>query len=244
VTGPAGAAKGAIGVFVPSQYRAPDEEWHRRIVGEHPLATLVTNGEFAPWATRLPSLVGPGEPDSGPLAGVELVGHMNRANPHWRSLTDGTPGRLMFDGPGGFVTPVAYHEDPAAPTWNFAAVHVCGRIRPVRDAEETLHIVRWTAERLEDRFGAGWDSTSSIDYFRRILPGVGAFRLTVESVEAMFKLSQEKTGAVQESVIKRYEADRTGAYWQLARLMREFGMGQAEVPPRPSSDQNAKRCPV
>ncbi len=218
-------------MFVPRQYRARDEKWHRRIICDHPLATLVTNGESEPHATRLPALIAPGEPGSGPLVGVEIIGHMNRANPHWKALADGTPARLMFDGPGGFVTPAVYRTDPAAPTWNFAAVHVCGRLRPVLDPEDTLEIVRWTAERLEERFGAAWDPSSSLDYFRRILPGVGAFRLETVSVEAMFKLSQDKSTEVQESVIQRYEADRSGAYWPLARLMREFGIGHSDADP-------------
>jgi transcriptional regulator len=213
-------------MFVPRQYRARDETWHRRIIDGHPLATLVTNGEFEPYATRLPALIAPGQPQSSPLVGIEFVGHMNRANPHWKSLADGTRARLMFDGPGGFVTPAAYHTDPAAPTWNFAAVHVCGRLRLVRDLEETLRIVRWTAASLEQRFGEAWDQTSSLGYFRQIVPGVGAFRLVAASVQAMFKLSQEKSTEVQESVIKRYEADGSGTYWPLARLMREYGMGQ------------------
>jgi transcriptional regulator len=214
-------------MFVPGQYRIDDENWHRRIIDGYPLATLATNGATAPLATRLPALVAAGEPVSGPLVGTEIVGHLNRANPHWKALVDGTHARLMFDGPGGFVTPAVYHQDPAAPTWNFAAVHVCGRIRLIYESEETLQVVRWTAERLEGRFGAGWDQTSSISYFRRILPGVGAFRLRIESVEAMFKLSQEKSADAQESVIGRYEADESGTGWPLARLMREVGMGQS-----------------
>ncbi|GAA2586380.1 FMN-binding negative transcriptional regulator [Dactylosporangium fulvum] len=226
-------------MFVPSHYRIEDEEWHRRIIDGHPLATLTTNGATVPWATRLPALVAPDEPESGPLAGTEIVGHLNRANPHWKALADGTYARLMFDGPGGFVTPAVYPCDPSAPTWNFAAVHVCGRLRLIREPEETLEVVRWTAERLEGRFGAGWDQTSSVDYFRRIVHGVGAFRLSIESVEALFKLSQEKPADVQESVIRHYEADMSGANWPIARLMREAGMGCFDGSP----DDAASVCP-
>ena len=115
-------------------------------------------------------------------------------------------------------------------------MHVCGRLRLIRGREETLEVVRWTAARLEDRFGAGWDQTSSVDYFRRIVDGVGAFRLTIESVEALFKLSQEKPADVQESVIRRYEADPSGAGWPIARLMREAGWA---APP----DRRTTPCP-
>ncbi|AWE52902.1 FMN-binding negative transcriptional regulator [Streptomyces nigra] len=232
-------------MFVPSHYRIQDENWHRRIIDGHPLATLTTNGPTVPWASRLPALVAPGEPRTGPLAGTELYGHLNRANPHWKALTDGGYARLMFDGPGGFVTPAVYPDGPSAPTWNFAAVHVCGKLRLIDDPEETLQVVRWTAQRLEERFGAGWDQTSSVGYFRRLLPGVGAFRLRVEEVEGLFKFSQEKPADVQESVIRRYEADESGAGRALAHLMREAGMGRtAEVAPAGATADGARGvCP-
>jgi transcriptional regulator len=40
----------------------------------------------------------------------------------------------------------------------------------------------------------------SLDYFRKILPGVGAFRLKVTGAEGMFKLSQEQPGEVRARV--------------------------------------------
>ncbi|WP_406098977.1 FMN-binding negative transcriptional regulator [Streptomyces sp. NBC_01013] len=232
-------------MFVPSHYQIQDENWHRRIVDGHPLATLTTNGATVPWASRLPALVAPGMPSSGPLTGTELFGHLNRANPHWKALTDGMPARLMFDGPGGFVTPAVYPDAPSAPTWNFASVHVCGRIQLIRDPEETLEVVRWTAERLEQRFGANWDQTASVGYFRQILPGVGAFRLRIDEVEGLFKFSQEKSADVQESVIRRYEDDDSGTGRPIARLMREAGMGQSAGAETPGqlSQGTARGCP-
>ncbi len=226
-------------MFVPSHYVIQDETWHRRIIDGYPLATFTTNGATAPLASRLPALIAAGEPVTGPLVGTDLVGHLNRANPHWKSLTDGVYARLMFDGPGGFVTPAVYPEDPSAPTWNFAAVHVCGRVQLIDGLAETLEVVRWTAARLEERFGAGWDQTASVDYFRQIVPGVGAFRLSIESVEALFKLSQEKPADVQESLIQRYEADASGAGWPIARLMRATGMGRSTGSP----DGAVSSCP-
>lgn len=212
-------------MFVPAIYRVEDDDWHRRIVDEHPLATLVSNGKSVPYATHLPSLISPSAPKEVPLAGAELVGHMNRANPHWASLTDGTRVSLIFEGPGGYVTPAVYQTDPAAPTWDFISVHLHGRLCVVHDWEETLHIVCYTAETLEKRFGSKWNSTHSIDYFRQILPGVGAFRVRIESVDAMFKLSQEKPAEIQESVIRRFERNDGGTGRQLARIMREFDLG-------------------
>ncbi len=86
-----------------------------------------------------------------------------------------------------------------------------------------------TADRLESVFGEGWDSTSSVGYFREILPGVGAFHLQIERVEAMYKLSQEKPDDVQERVIRRFEQDLDGNGRRLARLMRTLALGESSL---------------
>ncbi len=216
-------------MLVPEIYRCGSEIPHRLLMRENPLATLVTNGDPVPYATRLAALIDPGTPETTPLVGARIVCHMNQANPHWRALADGMPAKLMFDGPSKYVTPALYQTDPAAPTWDFVTAHVSGRLELVRDDDETLRIVHETADRLESAFGEGWDSTSSVGYFREILPGVGAFHLQIERVEAMYKLSQEKPDDVQERVIRRFEQDRDGNGRRLARLMRTLALGEASL---------------
>lgn len=211
-------------MFVPQLYQADGEHWLRHTLREHALATLTSNGERVPYVTQLPSLLAPGTPDEAALVGSELIGHMNRANPHYRSLDEGSPALMIFQGPSGYVTPAVYRVEPAAPTWDFVSVHVHGRIRLVPAGEATLEIILATVERLESTLGEKWDPTSSLGYFRQILPGVGAFRFEIEAVDAMFKLSQEKTAEVQELVIQRFE-NGEGDHRQLARLMRDYGLG-------------------
>lgn len=209
-------------MFVPKIYRVEGDEWPRRVIREHALATLTTNGTEFPHATHLPSLLAPETPPDAPLVGAELLGHMNRANPHWRALADGTPALMVFQGPGAYVTPAVYRVDPAAPTWDFVSVHIRGQLRPVEDREETLGIILATVAHLEGALGDTWDPTSSLDYFRQILPGVGAFRLEIEAVDAMFKLSQEKDDKVRQRVIARFE-EGDGRHRRLAELIRVHG---------------------
>lgn len=191
-------------MYVPTMYTAPDADAPATIIDEHPLAVLVTNGDGGiPWATHLPVIV----PASARPAlrrddggGAGLLGHMNRANPHWSSLHDGDGARLVFQGPGGYVSPAVYPAEPSAPTWDFVSVHVRGSLRIITDRDETMHVVRATAGALERRFGDGWCPASSLPYFEQLLSGVGAFEFHVEDVEAMFKLSQEKPADVRRDV--------------------------------------------
>jgi transcriptional regulator len=163
------------------------------------------------------------------LVGHTLLGHMNRMNPHWKSLVTGTPGKLIFSGPGIYISPTLYETDPAAPTWDFVTVHVQGTIRPIVDRTATLAVTRRTAAILEESFGRGWDQKSSVDYFRSIVGGVGAFEFEVGAVEAMFKLSQEKSTSIQQRIIDDFRGSPPGSSsWQIGRFMSDLGLGVAD----------------
>ncbi|MFJ9041488.1 FMN-binding negative transcriptional regulator [Streptomyces sp. NPDC102406] len=191
-------------MFVPSFYREPDSSWMVDLIRGNPLALAVSNGaaEDGPFATHLPVIFDPetSADPVGDLPGVTLLGHMNRANPHWAALETGGVLLLTFTGPHSYVSPTVYEKSPAAPTWNFTSVHVRGVVEKISSIEETLDVVQSTVRAFEGAFGDGWDMTRSLDYFRKIVPAVGAFRFTVTGAEGMFKLSQEQPGEVRERV--------------------------------------------
>nr|EIF94522.1 hypothetical protein [Streptomyces tsukubensis NRRL18488] len=174
------------------------------LIRENPLALAVANGspENGPFATHLPVVFDPetSADPAGELPGTTLLGHMNRANPHWAALETGSVLLLTFTGPNSYVSPSVYGVTPAAPTWNFTAVHVRGVVEKISSLEESLDVVQSTVRAFEGAFGNGWDMTESLGYFRRIAPAVGAFRLTVTGAEGMFKLSQEQPGDVRRRV--------------------------------------------
>ncbi|WP_372343069.1 FMN-binding negative transcriptional regulator [Streptomyces sp. KL116D] len=72
-----------------------------------------------------------GDP-TGELPGTTLLGHLNRANPHWAALETGSVLLLTFTGPHSYVSPTVYEKSPAAPTWNFTSVHVRGVVEKDR----------------------------------------------------------------------------------------------------------------
>jgi transcriptional regulator len=204
-------------------YSCRDDQWPREVVRRFPLATLITNGPVLPHATHLPIVPAPGAPQTGPLAGSVLFGHMPRASPHWAALERGTRGRLIFAGPHGYITPTVYQTTPTASTWNFAVIHLLGTLEPLAGLDATLEVVTRTVEVLEAAFGDGWDPAVSLDHFRSIGPGVGAFRFHVVSVESMFKLSQELSEDTRQRVITWLSKSRAGTARDLADLMRAYG---------------------
>jgi amino acid adenylation domain-containing protein len=192
-------------VFVPPIYRVTEPGQLHDLIRHHPMAMLGRNGPTTPHTTLLPIIHPPDAGDgqeSEAFAGFSVLGHLNRANPHWRALAGPTRARLVFTGPSSYVTPALYDTAVAAPTWNFLTAELTGDLVPLPEGEETLEVVRRTAELFEQRFGKGWQAGGSVDYFRSIVGGVGAFRFDVTCGQAMFKMSQEKDPAVRDRVAK------------------------------------------
>jgi len=213
-------------MFVPSHYREPDVSWMVDLMRENPLALMASNGAPAdgPFATHLPVITEPGwdGPPAADLAGMPLLAHMNRANPHWAALENGTAVLLTFTGPHAYVSPTVYDITPAAPTWNFTAVHVHGTVQRIESVEETLEVVQATVRAFEKDFGNSWDMDASLGYFRRIVPAVGAFHVRVTRAEAMFKLSQEQRAEVRERVVTSFAERGCTRHALTADLMRRL----------------------
>ncbi|QIS10003.1 FMN-binding negative transcriptional regulator [Nocardia arthritidis] len=209
-------------MFVPDLYRAPDDSWTAELIRRNPLALLTSNGGAdGPYATHVPIIPDP-EGAMAIGAGATLLGHMNRANPHWAALRTGDPVLAVFTGPHAYVTPTIYDITPAAPTWNFTAVHVRGTVTKMPDPEATLAVVRATVRAFEREFGSGWDMSASQGYFRQLLPGVGAYRIAVTAVESMFKLSQEQRPEVRERVRCAFAERECSRHRETARMMAEL----------------------
>ncbi|MCT7354676.1 FMN-binding negative transcriptional regulator [Streptomyces sp. 15-116A] len=213
-------------MFVPAPYRRPDGSWMTDLLTGNPLALMTSSGPAGaePYATHLPVIPDPDMPGewSEDLAGGLLLGHMNRANPHWKALADGDPVLLVFTGPHAYVSPTVYGITPAAPTWDFTAVHVHGRLHklePEEPGDATLAVVSATVSAFEERFGDDWDMTDSLDYFHKILPAVGGFRIEVTGAEGMFKLSQEQDPHVSARVRDSFAASPSTRHRETAALM-------------------------
>ncbi|MBL1120222.1 FMN-binding negative transcriptional regulator [Streptomyces sp. 110] len=210
-------------MFVPDQYREPDGGWMVDIIRRFPLALFATNGTSTagPFATHLPVIPDPEmtAPWTNDLSGATLLGHMNRMNPHWSALESGIVALVTFTGPDAYVSPTVYEKSPAAPTWDFTSVHVHGVIEKIDSFEETLGVVRSTVRAFERDHGTDWDMTASVDYFRQIVSGVGAFRITVTGAEGMFKLSQEQEPDVRDRVRRSFAQHPCSRHQDTARLM-------------------------
>lgn len=205
-------------MLVPGSFAVKDNAPVVELMRSYPLACVILGGD-GPLASHLP-VVFADDDEAEQLIGATLLTHMNRRNPQWRSLADGARVLVVFQGPHGYVSPAVYGVTPAAPTWNFAVVHVYGTVRLLGVGEPALRVVKRTVQVLEARFGQGWDMTGSLGYFERILPGVGALEIHVDEIQSMFKLSQDLPVELQSKVADSFARSSGGTHRELAEQMR------------------------
>ena len=185
-----------MSVYLPPAFAARDDDAVAQVIREYPFATLITPTAGEPQITHLPLLR-----HAMPEPHGVLIGHVARANPHWRHLGD-RASLAIFHGPHAYVSPSWYGE-PAAmvPTWNYVVVHVHGDVELVDDPAGTLATVRELTQRFEGPRPAPWHLQLEGARLDAMIGAIVAFRMNVTRVDAKFKLSQNRSGADQARVV-------------------------------------------
>ncbi len=189
-----------MSVYLPSWFATRDSEAIARLVRDYPFATLVTAAGDEPQISHLPLLH-----RAEPAPHGALIGHVARANPHWKLLAD-HPSIAVFHGPHAYVSP-SWYTEPAAmvPTWNYAVVHVRGSVELVEGHEATLATVQALTANFESARSAPWHLQLQGSRLEAMIGAIVAFRMTITRIDAKFKLSQNRGAADREGVVAGLE---------------------------------------
>jgi transcriptional regulator len=140
------------------------------------------------------------------IRGETLVGHMARANAHWRTLDTSAESLAIFSGVNGYISPSLYatkqETGKVVPTWNYEAVHAYGRLEIIEEPVRILEVVSSLTDHHEAPRKAPWKvSDAPEDYIAAQLKGIVALVLHITSLQGVRKLSQNKSLADREGVI-------------------------------------------
>ncbi|MDJ0609450.1 MAG: FMN-binding negative transcriptional regulator [Kiloniellales bacterium] len=209
-------------MYVPQVFALDDKAEIDRIIRQFSFGLLVTAPGGAPQATHLPFLW---DAAAGPKG--TLLGHMARANAHWRDFARLAAAEqealVVFQGEHGYVSPNWYQPGPAVPTWNYLAVHLYGRPRLVEAPAEMRAMMVRLADGYEQGFETPWTLDSQpADYEARMMRGIVAFEIPVTRVEAKAKLSQNRPAEDRTAVIAALEASGRAGDRELGGVMRKI----------------------
>jgi transcriptional regulator len=208
-------------MYNPPAFREDDPERLAEIIRAARLALLVSAAVDGgvPEATHLPmTLV-----EEGPHG--TLVGHVAKANPHWRALAAAGAARAIFAGPEAYVSPSLYaskrEHGRVVPTWNYVAVHAIGPVEIIEDATRLHAIVSSLTDRHEASRAEPWAVSDAPEAFvAGQLKGIVGVVLRIETLIGKRKLSQNRAEPDRAGVLAGLSASDDPADRAVAEAMR------------------------
>lgn len=202
-------------MYLPKSFHETRTDVLHALMRDYPFATVITHVGEVLAANHLPlELVGE----------TALHGHVARNNE--LADADGAQVLVIFHGADGYVSPNWYptkHDTGReVPTWNYAVVHVHGRLRVVEDKAW----LRQLLERLTNRHEAAQPKPWRVDdapedYLEKMLRMIVGIDIAIERIEGKFKLSQNHVDANRAGVLQGL-AERSGRRdAELAQLMQQ-----------------------
>ena len=203
-------------MYVPPAFAEDDPDELQAIMRQSPLPVLVSplkdGADSRLAATHLPLLI-----DGG-----RLIGHVARANEHWKLLDPSCESLAIFKAVDGYVSPSFYatkqQTGKVVPTWNYEAVHAYGRLEIIEDPARLLEIVTRLTDHHEQPRAEPWQvSDAPPDYIAAQLNGIVGVILHVSKLIGARKLSQNKTREDREGVISGQTRDNPALARQMIR---------------------------
>ena len=196
-----------------SAFRETDPARLAALVAETGLALIVGVAAGRPLVAHAPVL----------LAAGRLRFHLSRANPLTDALIAAPRALAVVSGPEAYVSPDWYGLADQVPTWNYLSAEIEGPLRRLDDAGAAVLLDDLSAA-FEARLAPkpAWTRAKmSPGRFEAMLGGVTAFEMTVERLEGVRKLSQNKPVEAQANLARTLEALGGEDAEALARLIEE-----------------------
>jgi transcriptional regulator len=130
-----------------------------------------------------------------------LKGHVARANPHWQIWEKQNDVLAIFSGAHSYISS-SWYEKSAVSTWNYIAVHIYGKIRIVNDDELIQSLRGLTNKYEQNQANPLHFETFEADYIQKMIRGIVGFEISIDTIEAKSKLSQNRNDKDYQNIIQ------------------------------------------
>lgn len=203
-------------MYVPKSFEVSDSSVLDDFILSHSFATLISTVNETLVATHLPLILDRTEYPQG-----VLLGHVARANPHWRAFDGQQEALAIFSGPHAYISPNWYGTAPAVPTWNYAVVHLYGVPRLVEDEAWLANLVDRLVAIYEAARPQPWPGILPAEFKTNLLKAIVGFVMDIKRVEGKFKLGQNRPLDDQLGVVRHLEASTDPVAQALGALTKQ-----------------------
>lgn len=185
-------------MFIPNYFKNENKEEIERFLHENGFAILLSQDSGKITGTHIPL-----ELDTDKNGKAVLLGHIAKENPQAKDLRDGEEILAIFNGPDSYVSSSWYRKENA-PTWNYIAVHVYGKIRLIA-GEELLDSLK----KLVSKYEQASENPISVEKMSsrtlRQVEQIVGFSIEITDIQAAYKLSQNRDDTDYCTIVDKLE---------------------------------------
>jgi transcriptional regulator len=202
-------------MYLPKSFHETRTEVLHALIRDYPFATVVMNGADGLTANHMPFEL---------VSDTLLHGHVARGNE--LAKADGAQVLVIFQAADGYISPNWYpskHETGReVPTWNYAVVHVHGRLHVTNDKAWLRDFLERLTSRHEATQPEPWHvSDAPVDHVESMLGAITGLEISIDRIIGKFKLNQNHPAANRAGVVKGL-GERAGKRdAELAELMKQ-----------------------
>ncbi len=181
-------------------FKEKDQEKVLTFMRSHPFAMIIgVSADLKAAATQIPVFIEEKENK------LWLSGHMMKQTDHHKAFLSNPEALVVFSGAHTYVSASWYTNPQQGSTWNYMSVHVRGKLY-FRDHDFLLGMLKKTTDHFENNpdSPAGFDKLPK-EYIDKLSKAIEAFEIEVESVENVFKLSQNRDEKSFHAIIDKLE---------------------------------------
>lgn len=204
-------------MYMPRHFECDEIAVAHSLIDQYPFAVLLSHGDELE-VSHIPIV----RLDDGSEYG-KLIGHVAKPNPQGTHFNGAVRATAIFSGPHAYVSPSWYVTPEMVPTWNYAAVHAHGVPAAIPEPAAARTIIDDLVSRFESDATGNW-STARLSEKRMAgqMKGITAFEMRIDRLEIKLKMSQNRSEADAEGVMKALSESTRETDRDTARMMAQI----------------------
>ncbi|HEY4267621.1 MAG TPA: FMN-binding negative transcriptional regulator [Galbitalea sp.] len=193
-------------------YLLKDPEEIKRLIREHPWATIVSSTANGLVASHYPVVLEEGSDE------ISIVSHVGRPDERAHELGQHEV-LVIIQGPHGYISPGWYGDGSYVPTWDHVTAHLYGTPQ-ILDDDENFGVLADLVDYFEQKLPEPVSIRPHEEDARHVATGTVGIRIPITRFDARAKLSQNKSPEVVQNIIAALETDGPYASDALAQELR------------------------
>ena len=201
-------------MYTPRNFKNENKDEQLAFIRDNNFGALISEVHGRPWATHLPFILD--------REGKKLSAHLARGNEQWKNLSPEKEVLVVFQGPHAYISSTWYdHEN--VPTYNYIAVHAYGKPRVIEGEELIEHLKQLVNHHERNSVTPAAVEHMTPSYLQQEIRGIVALEIEITSLEASYKLSQNRDEANHNNIVK--QLDKRGDHYasEIAKAMKTHG---------------------